>query len=281
LVGSDTNPGAARGMKVKNSKQLFILPAILFLFSCMDSPSKPIADEHIRFFIPDGTGPFPTLIALPGCSGIAFRLAEAERSASELTEDDRAFRQHYIWMAERLHASGYAVLLIDVLSAEERVTACGDTVPSQVIADYIDAAIAHALDASFVDDQRISLIGWSMGGWGTLAWLARQDTRMNAVRSAAGVYPNCMDIEPLTTEIPVLMLLGGGDDITPPSVCRALVGDSEARELISLHEYPNARHGFDVVGLPPVLELADGISVGYQEQAANAAWGELVEFFQD
>lgn len=265
------------------NKQIWlpVVSLILAFGACDECPSDELSDDYIRTFIPDGAGPFPTLIAIPGCSGIAFDSDELERSTPELQEDDRAFRKHYLRMAERFRSAGYAVMLVDVLSAEGRVTACADNVPSQTIADYIDATISRALATSFADRQRIGLVGWSMGGWGTLAWLARQRKTTNAVQSAAVVYPGCRDIEPLSAEIPILMLLGGADDIATPSVCRELVERSDAKDSIRVIEYANGRHGFDVIGLPAVLQLTDGVSVGFQELAASKSWDDLIDFFEE
>ena len=53
-----------------------------------------IVANHFEF-IPSGEGPFPTLIAIPGCSGIAFQDAVAEATYPGIRDDDRLFRNHY------------------------------------------------------------------------------------------------------------------------------------------------------------------------------------------
>ena len=46
-----------------------------------------IVRNHFEF-VPPGEGPFPTLIAIPGCSGIAFGDPAMEASHTELAEDE-------------------------------------------------------------------------------------------------------------------------------------------------------------------------------------------------
>jgi dienelactone hydrolase len=42
--------------------------------------------------------------------------------------------------------------------------------------------------------------------------------------------------------------------------------------------YPGARHGFDATGAPPVLDIGNGMTVGYQKEAAEASWDRLLSF---
>lgn len=253
---------------------LLAMPAVI-----AQSPSRELVEEHSRIYVPTGVGPFPTLIAVPGCSGVAFQSAEAERTHPALTEDDRIFRAHYPRMAERLRSEGFTVVLVDILSAEGRVTACGDVIPAQRIAAYIDAAISWAVTEPYVDAEKLGILAWSMGGWGTLAWLAQQDQEPALVRSAAVVYPACFEIEPLRTAMPVLMLLGDADDIADPSICQHLVDSSPVTRSITVHRFPGARHGFDAEGAPTVLATGNGMSIGYQEAAAAESWAHLIDFF--
>lgn len=238
-----------------------------------------IADNY-RLFSPPGAGPFATIIAIPGCSGIARQSAEAEAAISQLGEDDRLFRGHYPKIARRLSDEGFAVYLIDILAAEGLVTACAEPVPAQRIAEYIDATIAWVETLPSVDSSDIHLVGFSMGGWGTLAWLHGPRSRASHVQTVTTIYPGCSGRQPLDVEVPVLMLLGEADDIADPTICDALVEASPIRDLITVRHYPGARHGFDIQGAPSILDIGNGMTVGYQGAAADAAWLELVEFIQ-
>jgi dienelactone hydrolase len=238
---------------------------------------EQIVENHFEF-VPPGPGPFPTLVAIPGCSGIAFPDRNREANHPSLREDDRLFRAHYPRTAVQLRNEGFAVLLIHVQRAEDLVTACRGEIPAERIASYIDEALAWASGLDFVDRTRLNLIGWSMGGRGVLAWLHGDRGRTDAVRSAIAVYPACSNQEPLTISVPLLMLLGGADDIAVPSECEELVARSSTRPMISVHNYPSARHGYDIADAPPVLKISNGMTIGYQQAAAEATRQEILAF---
>ena len=236
-----------------------------------------VVDNHL-VFTPSGPGPFPTVVAIPGCSGVAFSDPGAEANHPALREDDRLFRRHYPRAAERLAGKGLAVLLINVHGAENLVTACGGEIPADRIAQYIDASVAWAVGLDFVDEDRIHVIGWSMGGGGVLAWLRGIRHQSESVRSAIAVYPDCSIRDPLTSSVPLLMLLGGADDIALPSDCEDLVEASGPGVTISVRNYPGARHGYDITDAPPVLEIGGGMTIGFQQAAAAATWLEIFDF---
>jgi dienelactone hydrolase len=239
-----------------------------------------IAENH-RAYMPSEIGLFPTVVVIPGCSGIALESSEAEAAITLLTEDDLLFRAHYPRFAKRLSDEGFAVYLIDILTSEGLITACGDSVPAQRIAQYIDAAIAWVKTRPRVDASDLHIIGFSMGGKGTLAWLHGARNEVSPVRSVTTVYPQCRDRKPMNIAVPVLMLLGDADDIADPMVCEALVDSSPIKGLITVRHYPGARHGFDIQGAPSVIDIGNGMTVGYQEAAANGAWKELTAFIGD
>lgn len=238
-----------------------------------------LVEHHFRF-VPPGDGPFPTIVAVPGCSGIAFEDPAEEAGHPDLKEDDRLFRRHYLRMAERLRGEGFAVLLIHVHGAEGLVKACAGEIAEERIAEYIEEAVAWAKGLDFVDAARIHVVGWSMGGGGVLAWLHGERSQAAAVRSVVSIYPACHGRQPLTQEIPLLMLLGGADDITAASVCEDLVAASTTKPLITVRRYAGARHGFDIVDAPPVMDIGGGMTIGHQREAAEAAWREILAFFQ-
>jgi dienelactone hydrolase len=239
---------------------------------------RELVDKNHLVFTPPGPGPFPTVVAVPGCSGVAFSDPGAEANHPGLREDDRLFRRHYPRTADRLAREGFVVLLINVHRGEGVVTACGGEIPAERIAQYIDAAVAWAEGLDFVDDDRIHVMGWSMGGGGVLAWLRGIRTQSEAVRSAIAVYPDCSVREPLTSRVPLLMLLGGADDIALLSECEDVVEETGASSRISVRIYPGARHGYDISDAPAVVDIGGGMTIGFQQAAAEATWLEIVEF---
>ena len=236
-----------------------------------------IAANHLTY-LPEGSGPFPTIIAIPGCSGIAFQNSAEEASHPALGEGDRLFRSHYPHMAGRLRDEGFAVLLIQVHQAEGVITACRGEITTGRLADYIATSLEWADGFDFVDPDRMHVVGWSMGGRGVLAWLDQVGSAQTPARSAVAVYPGCEGPEPLTQRIPLLMLLGGADDIADPSVCEELVANSPANPFITVRTYPNARHGYDIVEAPPFVDAGNGRSIGSQPAAAEASWAEMLQF---
>ena len=263
---------------MKNTHALTIA-ALLLLPSLSPGQSlrDRIIDNHYAY-LQEGQGRFPTLIAIPGCSGISSDDSAAEESNPELAEDDRLFRRHYRRIAGSLQGEGLAVLLINIHKAEGVLTACAGQIQHERIAAYIDEAIAWAKDLPFVDPDSIHLIGWSMGGGGVLKWLHGPRREAASVRSAIAVYPDCSKHSDLTIPLPTLMLLGGSDDIAEPSECENLVDSATTRNQIEVESYPGARHGFDITDAPARLDIGSGMTVGYQEDAADASWQAILQF---
>ena len=102
-----------------------------------------LIENHFSY-VPSDQGRFPTVIAIPGCSGISSDSTAAEESNPQLREDDLLFRRHYRIMAEELRANGFAVLLVNIHAAEGLITACADPIDGERIAEYIDEAVAWA-----------------------------------------------------------------------------------------------------------------------------------------
>ena len=246
----------------------------------VDELREAIVRNHLEF-LPRGNGPFPTLIAIPGCSGIAFEDGTEEATHPDLAENDRLFRSHYLRISEELSEAGYAVLLIHIHRAEGLVKACAGEIDHERVAEYINESVSWAQELDFVDSSRIHVIAWSMGGGGALAWLHGARTQADAVRSVVAVYPGCQGREPLTSRVPLLMLLGGGDDIAEPTVCEDLVAASRGNPGIIVESYSGARHGFDIRDAPPVLDIGNGMTVGYQKEAAEASWRRILRFLSD
>lgn len=254
---------------------LLLLPVSSFGQSLRDR----IIDNHYAY-IPNDQGRFLTLIAIPGCSGISSDNLAAEESNPQLREGDHLFRRHYRHMAEKLKAEGFAVLLVNVHIAENLLTACAGEIESERIAEYINESVAWARHLPFVDSDNIHLIGWSMGGGGVLKWLHGPRSEAISVRSAIAVYPGCSGHTTLTIPMPLLMLLGGNDDIAMPSVCKQLVDSVPIKQHITVESYPGARHGFDILGAPAVLDSGSGKTIGYQQEAAEASWQAILEFLR-
>jgi dienelactone hydrolase len=257
-----------------------ILMGLLLSYSTLaagQSLRDRIINNHYAY-VPGEGQRFPALIAMPGCSGISSDNPEAERSNPDLREDDLVFRRHFREEAEKLKREGFVVLLMNIHEAEGLLTACGGKIDNERMAQYVNESIAWARGLPFVDPDHIHLIGWSMGGRAVLKWLQAPRSEAENVRSTIAVYPDCAGLETLTISMPVLMLLGGSDDIAVPSVCEALVDKAPIKQHLIVEKYQGARHGFDVVNAPPIMDIGGGMTIGYQQQAADASWQAILNF---
>ena len=252
--------------------------AILLVSSVASGQSlRARIEEHHRVYVPPGAGKFATVVAIPGCSGVSLN-SPATDEGRPGDQGDLLFRTHYPRKAERLRDAGFAVFLIDYLSAEHVINACSGEIALERIAEYIAESIAFARAKSFVDTDRIHIIGWSLGGRGLLAWLQALAEENPSVRSVIAVYAGCASAEPWKVVVPMLMLLGGADDIAPPDECQRLVASLPKGQRVSLRLYPGGRHGFDIEGAPPMVDVGGGHTIGNQPEAAQAAWREIVTF---
>jgi dienelactone hydrolase len=75
-----------------------------------------------------------------------------------------------------------------------------------------------------------------------------------------------------------LVLLGAADDIALPALCNAVTSGMPPEKLRVI-TYPNARHGFDMRGLPDPASPPSG-TPGYNAEASKASWAAVSEFLQ-
>ncbi len=230
-----------------------------------------------RMYVPDGEGPFPAVITIPGCSGVSLGGPETDAGRPG-DEADRLFRRHYPRMAERLREAGFMVLLIDYLAAEGVPNTCNGEIHPHRVGEYLGESVSFVTTFPDVDSSRLHVIGWSHGGAGVLAWLATLVDEPVGVRTAVAVYPGCGASGVWYSSLPVLMILAGADDITPPSVCNALVQSLPDNADVRVHSYPGARHGFDLTEGPALLPIGGGLTVGRDPDAGRDAWRRILMF---
>lgn len=97
-------------------------------------------------------------------------------------------------------------------------------------------------------------MSWSLGGAGVLTGLAQSSKDMPPPFSiATAFYPVCSGLQPWKANVPLLILLAGLDGIAPPAVCDTLARSVPAGPPVEVHTYPEARHSFDMSGLPAVM----------------------------
>ncbi len=216
---------------------------------------------------PDGSGRSPAIVVVPGCGGF---------KSSPIAQ------KHYETKIEALRAAGFASIRVDYIGARGLRNCVPDgrfAVTYEDVAKDIDSAVTHLKGLNFVNPAGISLMGWSYGGGATLQYLS---TRRNSVDSEiAGIvafYPYCQDVRRWASEEPVLLLLGAADSVAPPAICKELIS-GKAPLRVTLIDYPDAHHAFDMQGLPPIVQTPFG-PMGYQKQADEKGWASALQFLR-
>ena len=203
---------------------------------------------HAQLYRPDGDGPFPVVIALHGCGGLAGR--------------SEPVQQRYRDWAEQLLKDGNAVLLPDSYGSRELGPQCRVKdrerhvlARRERVADIM-AARQWLVQQPWAARNRISLMGWANGA-SALLWAVRpQLSSRNAepdFRSAVAFYPDCRISSGLgwSARVPTLLLIGAKDDVSSPPACRQMVDGARGRSALArIVVYPGAYHDFDRPNLP-------------------------------
>src|ERR1700676_2627215 len=203
---------------------------------------------HALLYKPGGNGPFPAVIALHGCGGLA---AHAEQ-----------IQPRYRDWAEQLLRTGKAVLLPDSYGSRQlgpqcRVNAKEHRVLArrERVADIL-AARQWLVQQPWVSRVRIGLVGWANGASAVL-WAVRPQLPSKAdpdFRSAIAFYPDCRLSSGLgwSARGPSLVLIGANDDLSSPAACRQMIDGARGRSALArIVVYPGAYHDFDQANLPP------------------------------
>jgi len=219
-------------------------------------------------YLPSGAGPHPAVILLHGCSGI---------TASTTS--------WALW----LRSEGYAALLLDSFTARGLRTVCGYPQPlmGPVRAHDVFAAVARLKALGSVDPSRIAVMGFSHGGWTALwAWRLQEKYPDARLRAIIAFYPSCGGPLADRGAPPLLMLLGGQDDWTPPAPCQML-GEAarDAGRQVSVVLYPEARHAFDAANLIRRLYVSvarggKGATIEYDPKAHADSEKQVRQFLQ-
>jgi len=218
-------------------------------------------EPHYSAQRPEGPGPFPAILLVPGCGGVAPARVKT---------------------AEELMRQGYVVVFVDYLSARGLQAACRGEVSVDEVAQDIRAVSAHVQSLPYVRPGAVGVVGWSLGGGGVLASLVgtARDPQP-PFRAAAAFYPVCRGLQPWKTHVPVLVLLAGLDDIAPPAPCQELGRSVGSTYPVEVRTYPEALHSFDMSDLPAKMpsRAFPGKTAGYHPEAAREASADVLAQF--
>jgi dienelactone hydrolase len=201
---------------------------------------------HAELYKPDGDGPFPTVIALHGCGGLA-------------THSEQVAPRYRDW-AEQLLKGGNAVLLPDSYGSRElgpqcRVKERQVSARRERVADIL-ASRQWLVQQPWAAHDRISLLGWANGA-SALLWAVRPQSPSRNIepdfRSAIAFYPDCRISSGLgwSARVPTLLLIGAKDDVSSPPACRQMIDGARGRSALTrIVIYPGAYHDFDRANFP-------------------------------
>lgn len=228
-----------------------------------DNPGhSELLSKHYRLEKPVGPGPFPAVMMVSACSGFE----------SEL------FKKHYDAVQSKLVKLGFVTLRVNYL-AVRNATDCWKVSVEEVAGD-ICVAVDYLRQQTFVKKGAINVIGWSFGGSGALQALKRFDSRNPVqVNAVVAYYPECGVFHPpWDSEVPVLVLVGRMDNLTPLKDCNNLFRGLPS-DRVTIRVYDDAHHCFDNDGLPVETLYYSG-TIGYNEAAAKSAWLEVTKFLR-
>ena len=240
-------------MRLQSAVAFLTLLILTFAADAAPTPSPRQVDIplssgilHAQLYKPDGDGPFPVVIALHGCGGLAGHSEPVQARYRE-------------W-AEQLLKAGNAVLLPDSYASRElgpqcRVTEHRILARRERVADIM-ASREWLVQQPWAARDRISLMGWANGA-SALLWAVRPQLPSRNIepdfRSAIAFYPNCRISSGLgwSARVPTLLLIGAKDDVSSPPACRQMVDGARGRSALArIVVYPGAYHDFDRENFP-------------------------------
>jgi dienelactone hydrolase len=245
----------ASQMRLLSAIAILTLFAMAFAVEAASLPAPqqvdiPLGDVtlHAQLYRPDGNGPFPVVIALHGCGGLA---GHSEQVAPRYRD----------W-AEQLVKAGKAVLLPDSYGSRElgpqcRVRERRVSARRERVADIM-ASRQWLVQQPWTARDRISLIGWANGA-SALLWAVRPQLPSRNIepdfRSAIAFYPDCRISSGLgwSARVPTLLLIGARDDVSSPPACRQMIEGAHGRSALAgkgpalsrhrPHSHDGAEHG--------------------------------------
>jgi dienelactone hydrolase len=228
------------------------------------APPDVVIDGYL--IKPEGAGPFPAVVLLHGCSGLAPSFRQAPAAS-------RWIRDLLTW--------GYAVLAFDSFAARGFTPICSREVEFYRLADAF-GALAFLTTRRDIAAGKITVLGFSSGGIAALSAVEQRDHEPFELsgdlhfNAAVAFSPVCIS-EGLMSA-PALVLVGELDDWSPVARCRFMVADSQARGVpIKLVVYPGAAHDFGDAALRPLRQRFGHFSA-YNRAAAEDAIAEVKAF---
>jgi len=247
-----------------------LLGALLIVAACLSS-GVVAADPRSWSYelrLPEGDGPFPVVIFLPGCTGYG---------PSEV----RAAADNH---AALLNRRGYAVALLDLLKPRGLDSICTELVWFDRLRTEgprdVAAAAADLAQNPQIEPDRIGFMGQSFGGSmaleiASVASRKRAGVEPPIVKTAVAYYPYCYGDYggggTVDFDVPVLIMTGALDDWTPVSLC-TVFPQKDPSVALQIETLPEAYHSFDLDDMPRYA--IEGVGGDYHIVEGNPAAAE-------
>jgi dienelactone hydrolase len=201
---------------------------------------------------PDEPGRHPAVVELHGCSGFG-------------TMD--------VAVADVLKSFGYVALALGSLGDSNACGYASDGALAEAFDAY--AALDWLAQQSYVDADRVALLGFSMGGAATLDGVEPgliENKKPRHFRAAIAYYPWCRDRDGLTT-VPTLIFVGDNDDWTPAFWCQEMMTRRDGKgSAVKLVVYAGPTHAFNAPAAPREYL---GHHLEYDAEATADAWAQV------
>lgn len=151
---------------------------------------------------------------------------------------------------------------------------------SDSVSDALGAA-AYLRSLPFVRDDRIAVMGMSLGGTAVLA--LPPEAIDQGIRAAISYYPPCVQPDGKhffnESKIPLLLLLAELDNWSPTTACVAKAQELEKSErTVEWVVYPGAHHGFDNQAYKFAVNDNRGRTMQYNQEASDDSWNRFKTF---
>jgi len=255
---------------IKKRMAFILCLSIFFLVSCAETQIKPGAQPTAKTAMafplnpiqnltgdlskPEGNGPFPAVILMPGCAGGKYNIGDWENILAK---------------------EGYVTFAVDSLGPRGVDNVCSSPeeklktpTPVDRVSD-VHAAKQYLETLSYIDKDRIAVIGFSHGGITALI-MALNPMPGKPFKAIIAFYPYCFPIDPAKNNLSssLMILSAGNDDWCPAKLCEAYTEILKGLDHeIILKVYPGAYHAFD--NMKPGLIGFMGHKIGRDENAAT------------
>ena len=250
-----------------------LLVTLFLIASCATEAPETDASNHY-FWRPasEGGAERPWAVLLPGSGGMS------------IFDDDGHYFRAAAWLNER----GVDALIVDYHGAARFVRDGQDGSPGDRMAAIVAnaAKVQRAMGRMSTNCPGIA-IGWSLGAEGTWA-IAAQREQTDGIRAAVMFYPTVRILRPYSNVIPILVLQGATDNVTPELDLREFVAARPPESaVINVVVLAAASHGFDVRSItqertmrfPPLI--GPQATFGYSAEATARAQAALDDFLSN